>query len=111
MGIGLHQVVVLPFVSGGGIKNKVLEAASLGKAVVCTPRACNGLRAGTPLPFAIASRPGQWVREIVSLWRDAARRNHLGTEARRWVLEHHNWAVTASDAVAGIRSSLQGTSN
>src|SRR5262249_19852526 len=35
--VSRHQVVVLPFVSGGGIKNKLLEAAALGKAIVCTP--------------------------------------------------------------------------
>src|SRR5581483_5702280 len=34
-----HAVVVLPFISGGGIKNKLLEAAALGQAIVCTPMA------------------------------------------------------------------------
>ena len=30
--VARRQVVVLPFVSGGGIKNKFLEAAAMGKA-------------------------------------------------------------------------------
>ena len=38
-----HPVVVLPFVSGGGIKNKLLEAAAMGKAILCTPRTVQGL--------------------------------------------------------------------
>ena len=40
--IAAHQVVVLPFVSGGGIKNKLLEAAAMGKAVVCTRAGLRG---------------------------------------------------------------------
>src|SRR6185437_16074487 len=34
-----RQVVVLPFKSGGGIKNKLLEAAALGMPIVCTRKA------------------------------------------------------------------------
>src|SRR5262249_12513757 len=48
--VARHAVVVLPFVSGGGIKNKLLEAASMGKAILCSPRACTGL-SGDALPF------------------------------------------------------------
>ena len=50
-----HSVVVLPFVSGGGIKNKLLEAASMGLPIVCTPRACGGLQTSADLPLTCCS--------------------------------------------------------
>lgn len=101
--IGRHQVVVLPFISGGGIKNKLLEAASLGKAIVCTPRACSGLRLGDPPDLVVARTAGQWVAAVRTFWNDPGRRDALGRMARHWVLHHHSWAATARVAVAGLK--------
>jgi polysaccharide biosynthesis protein PslH len=50
-----RAVVVLPFVSGGGIKNKLLEAAAMGMPVLATPRVTAELN-GTP-PIATAATP------------------------------------------------------
>src|SRR5262249_32833301 len=87
--IARHQVVVLPFVRGGGIKNKLLEAAGLGKAIVCTAKACRGLRLEGTSPFVLPRDAKGWVRDLILLWGDADRRGRLGAEAREWVLKHH----------------------
>jgi glycosyltransferase involved in cell wall biosynthesis len=100
--VARHQVVVLPFVSGGGIKNKLLEAAGMGKAILCTPRACGGLHAGSMLPLVQARSRTAWVRGLLTLWSDVAERQRLGEQARRWVLEHHTWTAAARLAVAGL---------
>ena len=102
-----HQVVVLPFVSGGGIKNKLLEAAALGKAVVCTSRACGGLRGSEERPFRRAHTPAQWARELTSLWADADLRGRLGETARQWVTKQHTWQAAAESAVAGLEPILR----
>jgi glycosyltransferase involved in cell wall biosynthesis len=114
--VARHQVVVLPFVSGGGIKNKLLEAASMGKAILCTPQACGGLRR-TPArssdetadrpgrPFLVARDPADWAGRLVGLWRDAAGRQRLGQEARTWVLAQHSWTAAARSALAGLEQS------
>jgi glycosyltransferase involved in cell wall biosynthesis len=98
--IARHQVVVLPFVSGGGIKNKLLEAASLGKAMVCSPRACNGLEGAAPLVVARSMR--QWVDEVCALWRESERRKRLGRRAREWVQTTHTWDAAARKALMGL---------
>ncbi len=97
-----RQVVVLPFVSGGGIKNKLLEAAAMGMPVLASPRVVAGLN-GSP-PLAVARSPGEWAEKLVSLWRDAAARQHLGREARAWVTEHHTWTAAAKVALAGLET-------
>jgi len=102
-----HALAVFPFVSGGGIKNKLLEAASLGKAIVCTPTAVGGLRNECSLPLVCASDRATWVREISSLWSDQDRRRRLGEEARAWVLKHHTWATTAREAIRGLTAGRQ----
>jgi glycosyltransferase involved in cell wall biosynthesis len=99
--VGQHAVVVMPFHSGGGIKNKLLEAASMGKAVVCTSMACGGLR-GDPA-LIVAESPEEWVTAISDLWRDATARKSLGRRAREWTLREHSWGRTAQDAVRTLR--------
>ena len=78
------QVVVLPFVSGGGIKNKLLEAAAMGLPVVATGRARHGL-VGRP-PLVVAESAADWVRALTALWADAGERASVGAAGRDWVV-------------------------
>ena len=71
-----HEVVVLPFVSGGGIKNKLLEAAAMHKSIICTPRTVKGLSAGNAV--VQATSPRAWERALINLWESAER------AARTW---------------------------
>jgi glycosyltransferase involved in cell wall biosynthesis len=106
--VARREVVVLPFISGGGIKNKLLEAAGMAKAVVCTPRACGGLRGDDSLPFVQVRRTREWARALALLWGNAPRRQHLGWQARQWVTTHHSWSTTACQALKGLRLSHLG---
>jgi glycosyltransferase involved in cell wall biosynthesis len=92
------QVVVLPMQSGGGIKNKLLEAAAMAKPIVCSQRACNGLNLGTSHPVQVANAPQQWVESLLSLWQSAPHRRSLGKAARDWVIDAHSWRSTAEIA-------------
>lgn len=95
-----HEVAVLPFVSGGGIKNKLLEAAALGMPILASPKALNGLK-GTP-PFPVLRSPAEWADRLARLWRDRTERERLGHVAREWVTEHHTWDSAARTALAGM---------
>src|SRR5262245_42877033 len=53
-----HALVALPMVSGGGIKNKLLEGAAMARPIICTPRAALDLRASGELPFLKVREPG-----------------------------------------------------
>ena len=103
--VARHAIVVLPFISGRGIKNKLLEAAAMGKAVVCTPGALSGVQ-GTA-PFRPIKRPHDWVSSIIRLWDHPDERRRLGEQARQWVVREHTWAAVAQKALAGVEDSLQ----
>ena len=98
--IASHELVVLPFVSGGGIKNKLLEAAAMGKAIVCTPRTVKGLSAGNAVEQA--SSPRSWARRICDLWASEDRRQALGRCARAWVVEDHTWEASCGHGDQGL---------
>jgi glycosyltransferase involved in cell wall biosynthesis len=97
-----HAVAALPFVSGAGIKNKLLEAAALGLPILCTPMTSGGLR-GTP-PLVTASSPDQFADALISLWADSARRKQLGTAVREWVMQNHTWTAAARAAMTALES-------
>ncbi len=86
---------VLPMRSGAGIKNKLLEAAAMGRPIVASPRAVEGLR-GEPA-WRVADTTNDWVEAIESLWAKPADAAELGTRARQWAVKHYSWASNACD--------------
>jgi glycosyltransferase involved in cell wall biosynthesis len=105
--VARHQVVVLPFVSGSGIKNKLLEAASMGLPILCTSRACGGLRLQRQRPLIVADGPGQWTHRLLMLWNNPLLRQRLGYEVRKWVMTHHSWQTAARAAVASLEQTFR----
>jgi glycosyltransferase involved in cell wall biosynthesis len=100
--VARHAVVALPFVSGGGIKNKLLEAAAMGKPVVCTPIALRGARGA--VPYVAKIEPQEWSRAMIEFWRNPASAKECGLRAREWVSHAHTWDAVAEGAVRGLRS-------
>jgi glycosyltransferase involved in cell wall biosynthesis len=100
-----RAVVVLPFVSGGGIKNKLLEAAALGRPIVCSRRALDGLQDGSRAALLEAGSPAAWIEVLGELWRDPARRRTAGSRARAWVTASHTWEAVARRAADVLRAS------
>ncbi len=98
-----NAVVVLPFVSGGGIKNKLLEAAAMGMPTIATPRVVSGLNGHPPIPAY--RTPAEWATALIELWQNSAKRERLGRDVRSWVVEHHTWSACADIVTAGIRHS------
>jgi len=101
-----HAVVVLPMISGAGIKNKLLEGAAMGRPIICTPRAVLDLKPHDRLPFLQVRQPAEWVTGLVSLWDDETHRHELGRAARAWVSEYHSWATPARNALAAFQESI-----
>ncbi len=88
--------VVLPMRCGGGIKNKLLEAAAMGRPTLVSPRALAGLevRDDRP-PFVICRSVGQWVNGLGRIWSSPVVAADFGRRARLWVQRKHSWADAA----------------
>jgi len=102
-----HQaaITILPMRCGGGIKNKLLEAAAMGRPIVASPKALQGLELDDHRPPVWTSRTGrQWIEGILRLWSDAPRAMALGRNARAWVQARHTWQEAARSLVAWVGS-------
>ncbi len=86
-------VFVAPIRSGNGMRVKVLEAGSVGKAVVASPIAIQGFRAGDGECFRVAGSPEPFAREVVFLLRNPEKRQQLGFQFRKLVEQYYDWRV------------------
>ena len=95
--------MVLPFVSGAGIKNKLLEAASMSRPIIASTSALNGVERGSWTPVQSASGRSAWIKAIKQLWENPERRQQLGTDARQWVTSMHTWDTAADRVLTGLQ--------
>jgi glycosyltransferase involved in cell wall biosynthesis len=99
-----HQVAIVPMVSGAGIKNKLLEAASLARPIVCTSRATLGLTIEGASPLVVRDGAEPWADALDELWSTPAKRMALGRAGREWARSSHTWTQAASLALSALAS-------
>jgi glycosyltransferase involved in cell wall biosynthesis len=90
-------VYVVPLRVGGGTRLKIFEAFAMGKAVVATTVAAEGLPLIPGEHFLQADEPTDFSRAVISLLRDAERRHRLGSAGRRLVEGRYSWPQVACE--------------
>ena len=84
------QICVVPLLSGSGIRVKIIEAMSMGKAVVATTVAAQGIGYTDGEDILIADTPEQFAHQIASLVGDEARCRRIGDAAARLVADKYD---------------------
>lgn len=93
---GAH-VFVCPMRSGAGIKNKILQAWAMGKAVVSTPEGAFGLPVEHGKNIMLCSSPAEFAEAAAILIREPSLRSALGAEARKTIESGYSWASKARE--------------
>ena len=70
----LAGVVISPLLAGSGLKIKLIEALSYGKAIVCTSPTIQGVGKIVGTAVTVADEPGRFAEAILSLLLDASLR-------------------------------------
>ncbi|HEX5014975.1 MAG TPA: glycosyltransferase [Candidatus Limnocylindrales bacterium] len=91
-------LVVCAMVSGSGIKNKVLEAMAMGRPIVATPLAVEGIDLGRSAdpPIAIAASASGLAAAIDRLLADEGARRAMAARAREIVMKRYTWDACAA---------------
>jgi len=85
------DVVVCPLQIARGIQNKVLEAMAMGKAVLASTAAIEGLKVTVGRHLLRADHPREYSRLIGDLLADEPYRTRLGRSARQLVESRYTW--------------------
>ena len=88
--IANKQINVVPLLSGSGIRVKIIEAMSLGKAVVTTTVGARGIDYTDGENLLIANTPSEFARQIGRLVTDPDYCRHVGEAAAHLVAERYD---------------------
>jgi sugar transferase (PEP-CTERM/EpsH1 system associated) len=89
-------VAVAPLRIARGVQNKVLEAMATGVPVVATSVAHRGLDAVPGCHLLVEDEPARFAEAVIWLLATPVHRAILGAAARRFVEQHHSWAVVCA---------------
>lgn len=90
------ELVVIPMLSGSGIKNKVLEAMAMGRPVVATPLAVEGIALERGDELEVADGADAIATAVDRLLADPAARLEMGRRARELVMRRYTWDACAA---------------
>jgi len=98
---------IVPLRVGGGTRLKILDAWSMGKAVVSTSAGCEGLVARTEENMLIADEPDAFASAVLRVLDDAELRRRLGKAGRRVVETHYDWDVIGKPMLEAYSALLE----
>jgi sugar transferase (PEP-CTERM/EpsH1 system associated) len=87
----LADVCVVPLRIARGIQNKVLEAMAMGRPVVSTPQALEGIRAIPGRDLLAADDETAFAEHVIELLGDRAEAQAMGNRARACVERFYSW--------------------
>lgn len=85
------SVSIVPLRVARGIQNKVLEAMAMGKAVVCTPQAHEGIRATSGRELVVAEGTADFSAATIDVLLNQSKADRLGLAARQCVEREYSW--------------------
>ena len=108
--LSFAKVTIAPLLIARGIQNKILEAMAMGRAVVASTPALEGLEVKDGKEVLRADSPDQWQQAIVRLLSDGFYRQNLESAARTCVLTKYTWPTRMEPFVA-LCKGLTGMNN
>ncbi len=81
-------VMIVPLLSGSGMRVKIIEGMSLGKAIVTTSVGMEGIPGKNGSEFLIADTPEEFADRVVLLLSQPGLQEELGRKAREFVVNN-----------------------
>lgn len=91
--ISAAAIVVAPLLTARGIQNKVLEGMAMGKPVIATSAANEGINAPDNKAIRIADDADAFIDAIEAML-DSTASKKMGEAAREFVAENFNWETS-----------------
>jgi glycosyltransferase involved in cell wall biosynthesis len=92
-------IMVVPLLSAGGIRVKIIEGLALGKTVISTTLGAEGLDCTNRKNILLADRPDEWLQAIDDLMNDPGLLKSLGEQGRIHASSHFNNTQITSQLV------------
>jgi polysaccharide biosynthesis protein PslH len=98
-----YDVMIVPLLSGGGMRLKIVEGMSMAKAIVSTRIGAEGIQTRHRENIMLADTPEALLDAVVEVLTDAALRATLEKNARTTAVEGYSWRAIVEDSVEFYR--------
>lgn len=92
-----YQIMVVPLLSGGGMRLKIVEAMALGKCIITTSIGAEGISIEDSKHCMIADNETQFIEKINRLLGDKSFRSELSKNALALTRLKYNWKNLIKD--------------
>lgn len=97
--INSNSIMIVPLLSGGGIRVKIIEGMALGKAVISTSVGAEGLHYKNKNNIWIADKTQDFIKALRYFEEDLTRIEKMGNAARRLVEEDYDEKVISKKLI------------
>ena len=95
-----QDIMIVPLLSGSGVRIKILEGMALGKVIITTPIGAEGLDVEDGKNILIANTPREFVDMIEKCVNTPEMCRIISENARNYVTVYHNNELITEKAVA-----------
>ncbi|MBK0384080.1 glycosyltransferase family 4 protein [Pedobacter sp. SD-b] len=88
--ISRQHVLIVPLLSGSGMRVKIIEAMALGKCIIATSIAAEGINYHHDRDILIADKSDDFYRQILRCFTDKNLINRIGQGAKKLVEKNHD---------------------
>lgn len=99
--------LIVPLLSGGGTRIKILEAMAFGLPVLSTTIGAEGLPFDHDRHLLLADSSADFANQCVHMLRDRSLRDRLSQAARDEVVNHYSWAAASRKFEALCRAIVE----
>lgn len=90
-----YQLMLVPLLSGGGMRVKIVEGLAASKCIISTSIGAEGINYTDRNNLVIADTPQEWIKSIIFYLEDSKERKSIETNAEKLAyLSYENTAVT-----------------
>lgn len=99
-----HDIMIVPLLSAGGMRIKIIEGMALGKVVISTSVGAEGIDYQDRENILIANKKNDFVEQLNWLLEDKSRINQVGKSARKLVETKYNNEIINNQLVDFYKS-------
>jgi glycosyltransferase involved in cell wall biosynthesis len=101
------SILVVPLLSGGGVRIKIFQAMAMGKTVITTSIGVEGIEAENNKEVFIADTPLEFARKIIDVVQQPELIRQTGSAARKLIEEKYNRPLLIRDLLERYQRLLQ----
>ena len=97
--IDSHNVMIVPLLSGSGMRVKILEGMAMGKCVVTTSKGLEGIEAEHQVQVLVADSPEDFAKHVNWALQNPNEAKELGTRAKDFIKARYDARLIAKQLI------------